>query len=459
MILCSFSDDDVTASPMKKPPAEHIEDIQEEHRKILETIENALQKLNSERTHICEQHKEKVQQLTDKLMKLEKEEPSPASILDCRIELLQAKREMVAWNKSNKKTQVGIAVEKIKKSGINVGNVYLQVDITVKQISALQIQSDAKKTDLQDFVSREVAELKDHDFEVMALASIAHHFLKSRFYSQQMSCQNVFESEQEVDQLLSNLSMNDSAIVDRIKSSILKKRADCERTDIELAERERILKENINEIAQLDEAILSIEEQLNALQAERVRCESGEETKKSDRESETAADNVHGNDADSEQLKSCLESPSCSPLTKCQKPESHSVLCSMRILRQTIAAQKALIMKKLELNNCDKQHLDEEIAKLQQLQKQYYAYEKDVSYTDEMLGRTEYCLSDDGDLSSEDILRGPGGDSNSNSGESRDYKEKSSAMDSDDCNLSNGNCKSYRSDSLYSRSQLDNNCN
>lgn len=101
---------------MKKPPAEHIEDVQEEHRKILATIENALQKLNSERTHICEQHKEKVQQLTDKLMKLEKEDASPASILDCRIELLQAKREMVSWNRSNKRTQVGTAADKIRNT-------------------------------------------------------------------------------------------------------------------------------------------------------------------------------------------------------------------------------------------------------------------------------------------------------------------------------------------------------
>lgn len=130
---------------MKKPQPEHIEDIQEEHRKILETIESALQKLNSERTHICEQHKEKVQQLNEKLGKLEKENGSRASILDCRIELLKAKREMHTWNKSNKKTQV---------------------DITVKQISALQIQSDAKKAEMQEYINHEITEWKDNDFEV-----------------------------------------------------------------------------------------------------------------------------------------------------------------------------------------------------------------------------------------------------------------------------------------------------
>lgn len=131
---------------MKKSQTEQIEDIQEEHRKILATIENALQKLNSERTHICEQHKEKVQQLNEKLAKLEKEDASGVSILDCRMELLQAKREMYSWNKSNKKTQV---------------------DITVKQISALQIQSDAKKTELQEYINHEISEWKDNDYEVI----------------------------------------------------------------------------------------------------------------------------------------------------------------------------------------------------------------------------------------------------------------------------------------------------
>lgn len=274
-----------------------------------------------------------------------------------------------------------------------------------------------------------------------------------------MNLINIFESEQEIDQMLSTLNINDNSIIERIKNAIMKKRDDCSRTDIELIERERILKENINEIAQLDEAILTIEEQLKELKLERNRCEIDEETKKINEKKESNNECNEESITDIEHNKCSIQSSSSTylPLKKCQKPETHSILCTMRILRQSIAAQKALIMKKLELNNCDKTHLDDEISKLQHLQKQYYALEKDISYNDEMLSRTEYCLSDDGDVSSDDILRGIG-DSNSNSGESRDYKEKSSAMGSDDGNMSNNNSKSYRSDSLYSRSQLDNNC-
>lgn len=118
---------------------ENIEDIQEEHRKILETIENALHKLNSERTHIYEQHNLKLQQLTDKLYKLEESNADKLVILNCREELLNAKREMLLWNKTSKKTQI---------------------DIAVKQISTLQLHLDSKKADFHEIVMKELQELQ-----------------------------------------------------------------------------------------------------------------------------------------------------------------------------------------------------------------------------------------------------------------------------------------------------------
>lgn len=150
-----------------------------------------------------------------------------------------------------------------------------------------------------------------------------------------------------------------------------------------------------------------------------------------------------------------------SPEKTCQKPQVHSTLCGMRILRQNIAAQKAQIMKNLELNNCNKRELDEEIAKLQHMQKQYIAYEKDMAYNDETPNRTDFCLSsDEGDVSSEDFLRGILGDAHSNSGESRDEKEKvsMSANNIDESVMVSGHNSSYRSNSLISRSQFDSGC-
>lgn len=145
-------------------------------------------------------------------------------------------------------------------------------------------------------------------------------------------------------------------------------------------------------------------------------------------------------------------------LKKCKSPQTHSIACAMRILRQNIAAQKAQIMKNLELNNCDKNQLDDDISKLQQLQKQYFQYERDITYGEEMSNRTDCCLSsDDGDISSEDILRGTHSDVNSNSSEGgREMKEKYSAISSDGTTIDRR--MSYQSGSLISRSQLSNNC-
>lgn len=129
----------------------------------------------------------------------------------------------------------------------------------------------------------------------------------------------------------------------------------------------------------------------------------------------------------------------------------------MRILRQNIAAQKAQIMKNLELNNCDKNKLDEDISKLQQLQKQYFQYEKDIAYSDDLSNRVDCCISsDDGDISSEDILRGGHSDVNSNSSEGRENKEKGLTVGSDDNTVTHS--ISYQSGSLISRSQLSSNC-
>lgn len=53
-----------------------------------------------------EQYKTKVQQLSDELTRLEQQNDDKAAIMNCRDDFFAAKREMVLWDKSNKKTQV-----------------------------------------------------------------------------------------------------------------------------------------------------------------------------------------------------------------------------------------------------------------------------------------------------------------------------------------------------------------
>ncbi|XP_062533246.1 kinesin-like protein Klp98A isoform X2 [Armigeres subalbatus] len=116
--LCSsfLSDDDNAAltSPQNPlrfrqyTPSREDTELQEEHRKILQTIENALKQLNLERTRMHEQFKSKIKLCREELERLESAKRDKLMILDCRIDELMARREMILWEKNNEKTQASI---------------------------------------------------------------------------------------------------------------------------------------------------------------------------------------------------------------------------------------------------------------------------------------------------------------------------------------------------------------
>lgn len=246
-----------------------------------------------------------------------------------------------------------------------------------------------------------------------------------------------------------------------------------------MCDKEKTLKDNIKDIAQLDEGLLLIDEQYSGMLTERKKLEENEQTKQMKNEDNNLMAAFNGldlsrmphtngtankRDVEHSERNGSLtstpnhsEAPSTSTLLeKCRNPQAHSIHCAMRILRQNIATQKAQIMKNLELNNCDKNQLDDDIAKLQQLQKQYVQYEKDVSYNDEPPNRMEFCISDDGDISSEDLLRAINCDLNSNSSDGRENRGKYSAIGSDDTTMPAN--IAYANDGIISRSRLSNNC-
>lgn len=68
---------------------------------------------------------------------------------------------------------------------------------------------------------------------------------------------------------------------------------DIEHFEVELLEKEKTLKGNINEIAQLDEAILLIEEQQKQVQLERNQIEL--ENKNTDNKSDNTTIDINGN--------------------------------------------------------------------------------------------------------------------------------------------------------------------
>lgn len=81
-----------------------------------------------------------MQKLTEKVIFLEETKSDKLIVLTGREDLLKAKKEMLLWNKTNKKTQI---------------------DIAVKQISTLQLQLDAKKMDFHDTANNELQDLQN----------------------------------------------------------------------------------------------------------------------------------------------------------------------------------------------------------------------------------------------------------------------------------------------------------
>lgn len=57
-----------------------------------------------------DQYKIKVQNLTEELKRLEKDEKNSLEFLRCREEELLARKDMLLWEKNNEKVQVGILV-------------------------------------------------------------------------------------------------------------------------------------------------------------------------------------------------------------------------------------------------------------------------------------------------------------------------------------------------------------
>lgn len=71
------------------------------------------------------------------------------------------------------------------------------------------------------------------------------------------------------------------------------------------------------------------------------------------------------------------ETASCSSCEMGRNSDIARPYCSMHAMRRKIAAQKALIMKKLEMN-VNKTELDEQIAELQELQRRYMKMEREL---------------------------------------------------------------------------------
>ncbi|XP_054726515.1 kinesin-like protein Klp98A [Anastrepha obliqua] len=234
----------MTTSPFKRPERQYYPtkptsrddpELQDENRKILETIENALKQLNIERVQMHDQYKSKVRKLTDELKRLEIEEMDKLDILRCQEQELLARRDMLLWEKNNEK---------------------VQIDIVCRQISAFQTQLDSKKRDFSEYVAKELQELED-------CGKLDEIGIKIEEFTP-LSDQLLLQVADSLDLFASQF----------IKDTIKRNNDEIRKLDEKITEKENILNVSTKRIAQVDEKILQIQQQLEKLQQERKQNEA-----------------------------------------------------------------------------------------------------------------------------------------------------------------------------------------
>ncbi|XP_060645845.1 kinesin-like protein Klp98A isoform X1 [Drosophila nasuta] len=452
-----------TSSPYKRsdrqyypqrPMSRDDPELQDENRKILDTIENALKQLNVERVQMHDQYKTKVHKLTAELKRLELDKMDGMQLLNCREQELLARKDMLLWEKNNEK---------------------VQIDIVCRQITAFQTQLDSKKRDFSEYVAKELQELHDcGKLDEMGM--------------------KIEEGTPLNDELLLQVSDSlDLFAAQFIKDTVRRNNEEIRRLDEQIAEKERILNASTSKIAKVDETMLEIQAQLDRLRLERIEGEKEAQSIKAKKQSmqlQVQSSNEMDDVSKSDTYKTCDTFPSDfsptitegqqSPLSNCScdagdeaedtrkddfsgssedtsrtctagpssgsAPSSQAVMsdsgvcldsrnqallqngvaanhrhqmrtsdeetgscssceigrypgltrayCPLHAKRRKIAAQKALIMKNLE-SDVNKTELDEQIADLQDLQRSYIQLEQELLQSVQDLEAHALCCAEE----------------------------------------------------------------
>ncbi|KAL7023317.1 hypothetical protein ACKWTF_012561 [Chironomus riparius] len=173
--LCNsfMSDDDgsTNSSPYKARYQQHFlmneqfvrdnQEIQDEHKKILQTIESALKQLNLERVKMHDHFKTKVLRYTKEIECLEKRQSDKLVVIDCKIEELLAKQEMVLWEKNNEQTQE--LLEALNNTPVqdDYSGVLLEVSKSLDSYSSQYLRDNIKKN--RDEIEKYENELIEKD--------------------------------------------------------------------------------------------------------------------------------------------------------------------------------------------------------------------------------------------------------------------------------------------------------
>ncbi|XP_017092096.2 kinesin-like protein Klp98A isoform X2 [Drosophila bipectinata] len=452
LLTCSIYSDEDGASPYSKRPERQYypqrpmsrddPELQDENRKILDTIENALKQLNVERVQMHDQYKTKVRKLTEELIRLEQEEMDGLQVLNCREQELIARKDMLMWEKNNEKVQMGIKIE--EGTPLN-DELLLQVSDSLDLFAAQFIKETvrrnneeirkldeqiAEKERILNASTTKIAKVDETMLEIQAqLERLRLERLESEAESQAMrakkqtmklqlgnksmstststneaddvSKSDTFETCDTFHTAQSNFSLVSSPTITEGQQSPLSN-CSCEAED----EAEDTRKDDLSGSSEdasrtctagpssgsgsgsvgLGGSVPSATPSSQAIMSDSGVC--------LDSRNQALIQNGHINNYRQGLRTSDEDTGSCSSCELGRHSEVARPYCPLHSLRRKIAAQKALIMKNLE-TDLNKSRLDEHIADLQDLQRRYIQMEQEMLQSVQDLEAHAQCCAEE----------------------------------------------------------------
>ncbi|XP_017143154.1 kinesin-like protein Klp98A isoform X2 [Drosophila miranda] len=454
LLTCSIYSDEDGASPYKRPERQYYPqrpmsrddpELQDENRKILDTIENALKQLNVERVQMHDQYKTKVRKLTEELIRLEQEEMDGLQLLNCREQELVARKDMLLWEKTNEKVQMGMKIE--EGTPLN-DELLLQVSDSLDLFAAQFIKDTVRRNNEEiRKLDEEIAEKERIlNASTSKIAKVDETMLEIQAQLERLRLERA-ESEAEAQAMrarkqtmklqLSNKSLSMSTSTSTNEADDVSKSDTYETCDTfhtaqsnfslvsspTITEGQQTPLSNCSCEAEDEAEDTRKDDDISGSSEDASRtCTAGPSSGSGsgsvstgggapsgtpssqaimsdsgvclDSRTQALLQNGHFNNYKQSVRTSDEDTGSCSSCELGRHSDISRPYCPLHSLRRKIAAQKALIMKNLE-TDLNKTQLDEQIANLQDLQRRYIQMEQEMLQSVQDLEAHAQCCADE----------------------------------------------------------------
>ncbi|XP_015037070.1 kinesin-like protein Klp98A isoform X2 [Drosophila pseudoobscura] len=456
LLTCSIYSDEDGASPYKRPERQYYPqrpmsrddpELQDENRKILDTIENALKQLNVERVQMHDQYKTKVRKLTEELIRLEQEEMDGLQLLNCREQELVARKDMLLWEKTNEKVQMGMKIE--EGTPLN-DELLLQVSDSLDLFAAQFIKDTVRRNNEEiRKLDEEIAEKERIlNASTSKIAKVDETMLEIQAQLERLRLERA-ESEAEAQAMrarkqtmklqLSNKSLSMSTSTSTNEADDVSKSDTYETCDTfhtaqsnfslvsspTITEGQQTPLSNCSCEAEDEAEDTRKDDDISGSSEDASRtCTAGPSSGSGsgcgsastgggapsatpssqaimsdsgvclDSRTQALLQNGHLNNYKQSVRTSDEDTGSCSSCELGRHSDNSRPYCPLHSLRRKIAAQKALIMKNLE-TDLNKTQLDEQIADLQDLQRRYIQMEQEMLQSVQDLEAHAQCCADE----------------------------------------------------------------